>query len=416
MTSTYGAALPLPVSPPPCSRSRRLEGCDSEDEEYDHVHNDPYVEVVMLRRQQRRQLHDRRSAMRKSYDAQTAVLRKSQHKERKKMMDVMRGDIDRLHRVQVEKHDELKRSRERIRTILSDAHRAAVHVLREKQRLELYKLAEEKRRSVASSVISNAKAQEAMSNHVFHEMRNVLSSMLAIADTMADDPELRDMALRQRSMCQYAVETMDTMLDVTLYQGGMYKVRKAPMKLTDLLDSAIMLQGDRVAHGVTLSRSAPDSEFDVDAHVLTQLLVNLLSNSSKVVKSGQIRLVAREARPCHMELGVSDTGPGMVTFPADPDEYKRRSCGYGLYLVHLIAKSMGADLTVLTPVPAEHWTRQSSLGGPGAYVSLKFECARSVLSAPKAADSSGSTDGAAARAPGAGESRPQLGGHNGAEL
>ncbi|KAG5191337.1 hypothetical protein JKP88DRAFT_285336 [Tribonema minus] len=212
------------------------------------------------------------------------------------MMDSMRVEIDRMHSVQVEKHDELKRSRDRLQMLLSTAHRSAAHTLREKQRLELFKLAEEeKQRTVNSNVISNAKAQEAMSNHMFHEMRNVLSSMLAISDTMADDPSLRDMALRQRSMCQYAVETMDTMLDVTLYQGGMYKVRKSSKKLTDLFDSAIMLQGDRVAHGVALTRVAPDSVYDVDTHVLTQLLVNLLSNSSKATKSGQIRLVAPPA-------------------------------------------------------------------------------------------------------------------------
>ncbi|KAG5184050.1 hypothetical protein JKP88DRAFT_244921 [Tribonema minus] len=364
-----------------------FDSCDSEDESYDHVHSDPYIEIVMLRRQQRRQLLDRRSAMKKSHDAQILALHKAQHKERKKLMDSMRADIDRMHAMQVDKHEELKRNRERLQMKLRDTHKSAAHTLRDKQTREMYKLLEEeKQKTITASVISDAKAQEAMSNHVFHEMRNVLSSMLAIADNMADDPAMQDMALRQRSMCQYAVETMDTMLDVTLYQGGMYKLRKSGMKLTDLFDNAMMLQGDRVAHGVALSRIAPEVKYDLDSHVLTQLLVNLLSNSSKVTKIGQIRVVAREVVNGKIELGVSDTGPGMVgavnalAFPADPDEYKRRSCGYGLYLVHLIAKSMEADLAVLTPVPAEHWTRQTSEGGPGAYVSLRFECSRSVES------------------------------------
>ncbi|KAG5187426.1 hypothetical protein JKP88DRAFT_307669 [Tribonema minus] len=369
---------------------------DSEDDSYDHVHSDPYIEIVMLRRQQRRQLLDRRSTMRKSHDAQLQVLRKAQHKERKKLMDSMRTDIDRMHSVQVEKHEELKRNRERLQAKLGEVHKSAAHALRDKQTREMYKLLEEeKQKTITASIVSDAKAQEAMSNHVFHEMRNVLSSMLAIADTMADDPSMQDMALRQRSMCQYAVETMDTMLDVTLYQGGMYKVRRSAMKLTDLFDKAMMLQGDRVARGVALSRVAPEFAYDIDAHVLTQLLVNLLSNSSKVTKTGHIRVVAREVQPGQIELGVSDTGPGMVgavnalAFPADPDEYKRRSCGYGLYLVNLIAKSMEADLSVLTPVPSDHWTRQTTDGGPGAYVSLKFECARSAESEPTAEGEAG---------------------------
>ncbi len=226
-------------------------------------------------------------------------------------------------------------------------------------------------------------AQATISAHVYHEIRNVVSSVLALADRANeavdlaliddDDGELglkelptrvRELTDHQRLVCQHAVDTLNDMLDVAKMENGTYTPKHEVIDLGELCRKAAALQSPRMRPHVnlTLNVPAPDTVFVIsDSVLLLQYLSNLLSNAAKFTSAGGVVLVcmAREAGPNWLEvtLGVADSGPGIprdaqrhvmrafTTGDALPQEDRiggTKSTGIGLRLADLIAHTIAA--------------------------------------------------------------------------
>jgi hypothetical protein len=223
-------------------------------------------------------------------------------------------------------------------------------------------------------------AQATISAHVYHEIRNVVGSVLALADRameavdlalIEDDDEhgLKELPTRvqeltdhQRLVCQHAVDTLNDMLDVAKMENGTYTPKHEVIDLGDLCRKAAALQSPRMRASVNLELNvpSPDSLYVIsDSVLLLQYLSNLLSNAAKFTSSGGVVLVCsvREAGPNWLEvtLGVSDSGPGIprdaqrhvlrafTTGDALPQEDRiggTKSTGIGLRLADLIAHTI----------------------------------------------------------------------------
>ena len=225
-------------------------------------------------------------------------------------------------------------------------------------------------------------AQATISAHVYHEIRNVVGSVLALADRATEAVDLalnedesgvglkelptrvRELTDHQRLVCQHAVDTLNDMLDVAKMENGTYTPKHEVIDLGELCRKAAALQSPRMRPRVKLTHRVPDPDslFIIsDSVLLLQYLSNLLSNAAKFTASGGVVLVCsvRGAGPNWVEvtLGVADSGPGIrpeaqrhvtrafTTGDALPQEDRvggTKSTGIGLRLADLIAHTIAA--------------------------------------------------------------------------
>jgi signal transduction histidine kinase/CheY-like chemotaxis protein len=238
--------------------------------------------------------------------------------------------------------------------------------------------------------------------HVFHEVRNVLASIICLGENIKEDPSrVDDYINEQFDICHYALDTMNDMLDVAKIKTSSYKVRQDVVNIGTLLDEVIKLQGQRANKNVVVSKSmgATVETIVTEKRLLRQFLVNLLSNAAKFTMKGHITLVAtavvRNSVEC-IKIGVVDTGSGMSpkistkinnNEIADGDvsegfietqseksanisilnEYTARSSGYGLYLASTIAKTLGGSLKVVSPLTPQTTSQPIHPDFPGSF-------------------------------------------------
>lgn len=367
---------------------------DVEDNMSEAIDTEIHSSVLALRRRQKKQSHAIRRSIKKQSEAKIAAMRQSQRQQRREALDVLHNNVESIYRAHIDKHSLMATTWSKEQSELREQHSTSISLLIEKQKEDTKILLQaDLKRDATTKSEGNATAQKNMSYHVFHEMRNVLCSLLAIAESFAycDELELHELALKQRVICDYAVETMNTMLDITSYQGGIYTLRLSPVSIRDLFAHVIQVQGSRVAKGVELLQAAPDTVVCMDQHVVTQLMVNLLSNSAKYTERGFVKLVAKVQKAAEqgqwaVEIGVVDSGVGIAAQQQQANEYLVRNTGYGHYLINLIAKSVAGTFTVLSPVPKEHWTIDGlHSAGPGSYCCVAFQTTRPISTVGAAA-------------------------------
>lgn len=207
-------------------------------------------------------------------------------------------------------------------------------------------------------------------NQVCHEIR---SHMATIRMTLEDVQQeisgsgssrlqLEDVGIAMRSLeCQDRILRMR--LDMGRLLSGAYKLQ---LTLVDLVELArgIMWRQERAGHeGVRFLVEACTEELwaETDAHLLEQLLENLVSNARKHTFDGFVK-VQLSMRPSgdtkQLRIVVTDTGSGIRADQLAKLFHKYGSVenhgtGLGLYLVDRIANTMGGTVRMM-------WTRTLS--------------------------------------------------------
>ncbi|MBD2767963.1 GHKL domain-containing protein [Hymenobacter sp. BT664] len=160
---------------------------------------------------------------------------------------------------------------------------------------------------------------------VTHELRTPLTSIRALAEILADNPELEE-AERQRFQLTIAREAerltrlISLVLDLEKFESGQATLERVAIPVPELLDEAVDAVGQllRDKH-LTLTLAVPPGlpALPGDRDRLMQVLVNLLSNAIKACRadgSGRIRLQvtgAAPSRPPVLTLTVADNGKGI---------------------------------------------------------------------------------------------------------
>ncbi|CAM9219308.1 unnamed protein product [Heterosigma akashiwo] len=269
-------------------------------------------------------------------------------------------------------------------------------------------------------------AQRTVSAHVYHEIRNVVGAVLALADRacecvdLAIDAEsennncvseatnllatkIRQLTEHQRTVCQHAVDTLNDMLDVAKLEAGTFIPKTDIVDLTLLCHEAMQLQGPRLRFGVSWTLNVPPQGQAVvysDRVLILQFLTNLLSNAAKFTWSGGVSVECKLSE--HPErsdyimarVGVSDSGPGIPpedqervldafttgsAVPREDFDVSTRNTGCGLRLADLIVKALGRTVSmpekkgiqIVSPVPKEHPAYISG-GGGGCFLYLEL--------------------------------------------
>jgi CheY-like chemotaxis protein len=379
-----------------------LDSDDSDDECSD---NDDAAEILMnvpsgvtsLQKHMKKESLARRRERRRVFELRVHESKKQCKAQMHKLTAELKGEIDSLYATHVKQLKTQTQGWGEERDALQASHKLAGEDLDEKHTMDRHVLLEADRKQHKSQAQqSDVKAQSAMADHVFHEVRNVLASMMSIADSLqgSTEEELQQYAERQKTICSYAVDTMTNMLEITQHQGGLHKSKVESVNLTDLVIRVKNIQKDRLLPGVRMLQDASDISVQVDRHLVTQLMVDMLSNALKFTSAGQITVVAKEVKrhgnTVLVELGIADTGDGGIDLNVSSEhttgdsvlsrrpnaqEYLVRNASYGLYLIKLIASTLEATVDLLTPLPFGHKYRDTAEGGGrGSYLYVRFSC------------------------------------------
>ena len=232
-----------------------------------------------------------------------------------------------------------------------------------------------------STADKHSKLHRSISIHIFHEMRNALASIICVGKTLKtehDECERESLFSSLTDICTYATTTLNNMLDVVKISSKSYTVRQDVVEMKPFLHYIISLQGARSVLPLTVRCNIDTAH--ADKNLLTQLMVNLLSNAVKFTSSGYIELFALKTTNVDnfMDIGVIDSGPGFKKKQLqndgqlDVDPTGARSSGYGLYLVHTVAKVLGGVLMVKSPCPKVYRHEVAHAVNPGSMIFVRI--------------------------------------------
>lgn len=206
-----------------------------------------------------------------------------------------------------------------------------------------------------------------------HEIKNPLSTIglnlqllqESLDEADLDEPHLGRMRRRIQALSDEA-ERLRGILEDFLRFAGRMKLDREPTQLNELVDELVDFYEPQAAQsGVKLRCSlAPNlPEAAVDRTLIKQAALNLLINATQAMVQAKYDgkphggadelLIRTAAGPDHVELHVTDTGPGIdePTLQRIFEPYfstKRGGSGLGLATSRRIAEEHGGSLTVHT--------------------------------------------------------------------
>lgn len=198
-----------------------------------------------------------------------------------------------------------------------------------------------------------------------HELRTPLSIILGytsmLAESLADrlNAEERQNFSESIAATKRLIRLVNSMLDITQIEAGRATMHLAPLDLRQAVQSAAAFFAQEARQRkITLRTEVPMRlpRVTADAERIQQVLVNLVGNALKFTPPhGKITLTLRAAGADHLELEVSDTGPGIALEdqPLLFHEFARvgrrgqeHGAGLGLAITRRIVEAHGGTIRV----------------------------------------------------------------------
>lgn len=201
---------------------------------------------------------------------------------------------------------------------------------------------------------------------VSHEIRTPLNAVIGFADALRQesfgplgDRRYRDYAKMIQESGQHVLALINDLLDLSKAEADRFPVEKRPVPVRELVESCVgmmRLEAERAGLSITCETSPAVGVVPVDAKIVRQILLNLLSNALKFTDRGGITIRTR-IMDRRLVISVQDTGVGM-----SGDDLKRvgerfyqarregvrgtRGSGLGLALSSALARAHGGSLDI----------------------------------------------------------------------
>lgn len=220
----------------------------------------------------------------------------------------------------------------------------------QKQRRQLQRLTDELRQAYDQLQILDMQKDEFLYT-VTHELRTPLTSIRALAEILADNPDLEE---EERQRFQHTIgreaerltRLITLVLDLEKYESGQATLSRVPIMLAEVAHEAAEAV-EQLAHerGIVLRLDVPTAlpPLPADRDRLMQVLINLLSNAVKACPADGTGRIAVRAWPVAdaLLLCVEDNGRGIALpeqhlifdkFFQAPNQTMRKPAGTGLGL------------------------------------------------------------------------------------
>lgn len=163
----------------------------------------------------------------------------------------------------------------------------------------------------------SAQAKGAFLATASHELRTPLNAIIGSVELMARDPDTcrhGDLLETVRTASRSLVRQLDDILDVARIEAGRIELDPQPFDPRALVSHLQTLWSPAAAAKGLLLEICVDGSvpagLDGDAHRLSQIVSNLVSNAIKFTSDGSVRMTVARAQG-QLIIDVADTGCGM---------------------------------------------------------------------------------------------------------
>jgi signal transduction histidine kinase len=232
------------------------------------------------------------------------------------------------------------------------------------QNARLFDEIQDKNRQLAEASQNKSQFLSSMS----HELRTPLNAIIGITEMMVSNAarfgteKALEPLQRVNRAGQHLLGLINQVLDLSKIEAGKLELNPQTVELVPLVDEVIGTARQLAEQNKNrlLNEVQEDlGTLTVDPMRLRQILLNLLSNSCKFTKEGEVALRGRRLSNGGdwIELSISDTGIGMTPeqqaklfeefTQADATTAQRfGGTGLGLAITRKLARMMGGDVTV----------------------------------------------------------------------
>jgi signal transduction histidine kinase len=199
-----------------------------------------------------------------------------------------------------------------------------------------------------------------MTDTIAHDLKTPITRIRGIAELELNagkpDDESQKLAGDIIEECDYLVQMINTMLQISETEAGIAELAKEQVDIAGIVQGALELF-DPIARekGIRLISQVPDSvTIPGDIHGLQRMIVNLLENAIKYTPSGGTVTASLHDNNGHIVIVVHDTGIGISGSDL-PHIFKRlyrcdasrsqAGFGLGLSLSLAVAQAHGGDIT-----------------------------------------------------------------------
>lgn len=197
------------------------------------------------------------------------------------------------------------------------------------------------------------KAVATLAAGMAHEIKNPLASLKTFAEYLPqkyDDPTFREKFSR---IVSQEVERINALVKNLLEFAKPSRPASKPTRLSPVIDETLaLLQGALAQKRIeVVRRYAARDDVVVDPAQMKQVFLNVILNSIEAMDPQGILAISTAARNGHLDVLVSDTGPGITDkeLPHVFDPFyttKTSGTGLGLSVVHSIIKEHGGRVTI----------------------------------------------------------------------
>lgn len=201
-----------------------------------------------------------------------------------------------------------------------------------------------------------------------HDLRTPMNGVIGIAELAEDEVNNPDAILKDlrkiKASSTYMVSLLNDILDMAKIESGKLEIRKGKASVGEIIDficmqAASLCEKNQINFYCNLDAAKYMDYFvNVDRMHLQQIVMNLLSNSSKFTPpQGRIELLitqtGRRDNISDIEIVESDTGSGMTAefqrimfeaFTQDVNSVNKQGTGLGLSIVNSLVQLMGGTI------------------------------------------------------------------------
>uniref|UniRef100_UPI003FEDC6A7 ATP-binding protein n=1 Tax=Alistipes shahii TaxID=328814 RepID=UPI003FEDC6A7 len=232
-------------------------------------------------------------------------------------------------------------------------------------RMRRLKLTREER--VGQLVVAREKAEEsdmlksAFLANMSHEIRTPLNAIVGFSSLMQSEElsqeERAEYCAIVVSNSEMLLTLLNDILDISSLECGKIRFNYASEDIVQICQHVMMTTAHTRQRGVEGRFACPVGSFmlTTDAHRLSQILINLLTNAGKFTSEGSITLgVEIDEERGEVLFSVADTGPGIPPDKQDLvfnrfeklDGNKKKGTGLGLAICRQIAMIVGGRIWV----------------------------------------------------------------------
>jgi len=358
----------------------------------------------------KRKIRAAEKKMEKRHSAERKEERKKYRAKARKLKEKQQAIVDKILVSCVEEREKLRDAISRRMAMVEEKQNFSTQTLQEAIDADVnamqgawveHKRLEEEQKS------SFAKAQALISAQVFHEVRNALSSVVAMSEmtsSLQKDPSISSETLvssvsemldQNKEVVNYSLNMLNNILDVSKIKAGSFETQKSFFDLQDLVSRATTMQLVKAqTRGVKMSFTPmPEPQIaHSDEDIVVRIITNFISNAVKFTTAGAVQPFVcsleslnpiknktkskdisietkrkggeKDNASCvdikYVAVGVADTGAGLSRellqiaeaglFNSDASNSKMNSgaknSGFGLHLAHQLAGTLDSEVNL----------------------------------------------------------------------